>query len=462
MTKLALSGLIITALAACGGGSTSNESPATSISGKAIDGYIIGATVFLDLNFNGQLDANEPSTITEDAGEFTLSISDNYAKCAEFVPVTVDVPVGAIDTDYPDTPIAEAYTMVFPPQFTLTTDQDLLNLTPLTSVVWDQVERELQGELTQPLSCDTILNGEELRKDIQERLVNQELRVARRYNLTINDLYGDYVESGDTYIHEIAKAIVPSLQKSYSETKELIDANPDASIAWVEYFSGEYSREGDYLERWYRTSFVQKSSGNLESETYEVSEDLNQLRDLFSKQVMQTTLRDDLNIQRTVSLQQDSDGYSCSNDEEIETLSVRSTSGIRNTYIGEVHRWEQCVSMDAGNLVQSKIVRDTADSERVYAEFVYHSGNVNQFRELAGITDTITRSNIEAVTAGISRNFDDISDYGSDFWYRVEDIFADDPIQITTSHNSLGEWERKTFYKDGTNETEYGTSESRP
>ncbi|QQX81659.1 hypothetical protein JK628_07420 [Shewanella sp. KX20019] len=458
MKKLVLVSLITTALTACGGGSSSSENSSSLVSGKAIDGYIIGATVFLDLNFNGQLDPKEPSTVTEEEGEFALHISDNYAKCAEYVPVTVDVPVGAIDTDYPDTPITEAYTMVFPPHFTLTTDQDLINLTPLTSVVWDQVERELQGDSTAPLTCETILNGEELRKDIKSRLSAQELRVARRYNITVNDLYGDYVASGDTEIHAIAQAIVPSLQKSYVETKELIDSNPDASIVWVEYFSGKFSSEGHYLDSWYRTSFVQASSGNFESETHEVSEDLNHLVGLFSKQVMASTQRDGLNIQRTVTVEQESDNYSCSNDEEIETVSGQSTSGIRSTYIGAVEGWEQCASMDEGNLVQSKLVRDTSSTGRTYAEFVYHSGNVNQFRELAGITDTITSSDIEAVTAGISRSFYDESNFDSDFWYRVEDVSGDDPTQVMTMHDSHGQWERNTFYKDGTHKTECGTS----
>ncbi|MEG4521442.1 DUF4347 domain-containing protein [Microcoleus sp. C2D2] len=43
-------------------------------SGIAIDGYISGATVFLDANKNGILDTNEPSTTTDSKGEFNLNI----------------------------------------------------------------------------------------------------------------------------------------------------------------------------------------------------------------------------------------------------------------------------------------------------------------------------------------------------------------------------------------------------
>ena len=42
--------------------------------GAAIDGYISGATLFLDANKNGVLDAGEPSTTTDSNGEYNLDI----------------------------------------------------------------------------------------------------------------------------------------------------------------------------------------------------------------------------------------------------------------------------------------------------------------------------------------------------------------------------------------------------
>ncbi len=61
------------ALVACGGGGggDSGDNPVTppvqkmAISGKAIDGYVQGATAYLDLNFNRKLDEGEPSAVTE-------------------------------------------------------------------------------------------------------------------------------------------------------------------------------------------------------------------------------------------------------------------------------------------------------------------------------------------------------------------------------------------------------------
>ncbi|KVX99500.1 hypothetical protein WL10_28215 [Burkholderia ubonensis] len=78
---------IATALAACGGGGDSSPSlpstggdstpttPVPAITGKAIDGYLTGATVCLDLNENGLCDSGEPSAVTDATGQFSIPYS---------------------------------------------------------------------------------------------------------------------------------------------------------------------------------------------------------------------------------------------------------------------------------------------------------------------------------------------------------------------------------------------------
>ena len=67
MKKTTLAIVLMASLTACGGGSSSGDtqdpvSPSAGItmSGKAIDGYIQGATVYLELNFNRQWDSGGP------------------------------------------------------------------------------------------------------------------------------------------------------------------------------------------------------------------------------------------------------------------------------------------------------------------------------------------------------------------------------------------------------------------
>jgi hypothetical protein len=51
-----------------------------SLSGKAIDGYLSGATVFLDITPNLQLDADEPYSLTDTNGNYTLVVTDTQLK----------------------------------------------------------------------------------------------------------------------------------------------------------------------------------------------------------------------------------------------------------------------------------------------------------------------------------------------------------------------------------------------
>lgn len=83
-------------LTACGGGSSSGvESPtSTAFSGTGVDGYLSGATVFLDINNNQAQDANEPSATTDESGKYTLS----YTGVGELPATAKLIMFGGIDT----------------------------------------------------------------------------------------------------------------------------------------------------------------------------------------------------------------------------------------------------------------------------------------------------------------------------------------------------------------------------
>ncbi len=69
--RLSAISLLLGTLVACGGGGSSSSSTST-LSGKVIDGYIIGATVCLDVNSNNRCDAGEPTTTSTAGGAYTL------------------------------------------------------------------------------------------------------------------------------------------------------------------------------------------------------------------------------------------------------------------------------------------------------------------------------------------------------------------------------------------------------
>ncbi len=60
-----------------GVGSGGTGSLAKVISGTVADGYLVNATVFLDKNGNGLLDAGEPSTKTDVNGAYALSVDSS-------------------------------------------------------------------------------------------------------------------------------------------------------------------------------------------------------------------------------------------------------------------------------------------------------------------------------------------------------------------------------------------------
>ena len=96
------------ALAACGGGGTTGS----TVSGTAIDGYLEGATVCLDLNRNGACDATEPQTTTNSAGAYNFTIPDGYDNAGyEFL---VDVPPTAVDSDNPGVLVGKSFVMRTP------------------------------------------------------------------------------------------------------------------------------------------------------------------------------------------------------------------------------------------------------------------------------------------------------------------------------------------------------------
>ena len=108
------------AIAGCGGGG--GTSPQSSISGKIIDGYIKGATVFWDCNANGIVDSDEVSTSSIEGGNYVISPSPKTG-CR----LTAYIPASAIDSDT-NTSVLAPYTMY-------ALDSNAAIITPLTTLV---------------------------------------------------------------------------------------------------------------------------------------------------------------------------------------------------------------------------------------------------------------------------------------------------------------------------------------
>ncbi|NKA72381.1 hypothetical protein GO285_01253 [Ralstonia solanacearum] len=179
--KLALSATMSAALAACGGGgdgsSTTLTSPTTTnqqLTGKAIDGYLVGATVCFD-DGQGGCDATLPSTTTDGNGNYSLPApGDVIGK-----KINVIVTPNTHDLSNPNGSFSSTFTLS---AIVASTTQ---NVTPLTTLVVSQVNAG----------------------------VAQDKAVAAVQNLVGGnvDPNADYIASGNTQTSAIAASMVSHL-----------------------------------------------------------------------------------------------------------------------------------------------------------------------------------------------------------------------------------------------------------
>ncbi len=141
--------------------------------------------------------------------------------------------------------------MVLPPKFKLITQDDFYHVTPLTTVLWSSVEKELAagGALT----CQSVMENQQKREQLMQSLKQAVDRVVYHYNIPENKLFDDFIATGDDETAIKAQEIVRGLQKSFSASEELKRAHPDAFYAYVDYHQGD-SRDNNnaHPKAWYR------------------------------------------------------------------------------------------------------------------------------------------------------------------------------------------------------------------
>ena len=151
-----------TLLAACGGGSDAASPPpppppppaSVSITGKAVDGALQGATACYDLNDNKACDTAEPTSAATDAsGNFTIAnvLESESGKHR----VIVNVPATAIDADT-GAAVGKAFTLIAPS--TGTTGAQSVFVSPLTTLVQRQMDATAQTRAEATAFVQTQLN----------------------------------------------------------------------------------------------------------------------------------------------------------------------------------------------------------------------------------------------------------------------------------------------------------------
>jgi hypothetical protein len=307
--------VIITALglslSACGGSDNETQnvevvdaSPSTSpsippnrsltVTGKAIDGYIAGGIVFLDINGNGIAESTEPQKVTEEGGDYSLVVPEADAECLSYSALIVDVPAGAWDEGSEEEnveahEVTEPYQITLQPTFEPITEQDftnglIRNISPLTTVVWELIERNYPPfvESKDKDSDDISANAKHCHylKEHNEAVVElkQEIEISVNelvtfYNLSADQIYTDFIANNDSNAFHAAQVIMQGLKAAYKHKTKLREQNPDAkSISVFVYRDKVMDEFNNNDQGWYRQDYI--NLGNEDYfETYKLSDD---------------------------------------------------------------------------------------------------------------------------------------------------------------------------------------------
>lgn len=214
--------LSITTLVSCGGGSAtapgSNSPGGISHSGKVMDGYLVDADVFLDLNANGEFDSGEPHTTTDSSGAFVLTATQNQI---DTYPIYVNAVAGkTIDLDNPGVPITRSYSLVAQPKSTI--------LSPLTTgLYFSMVENNInESTATSQLQNDLNLAGADLNEDYVANARGNSHKIAAA---TVSVLQGvkELRKNNIDMLHSQEKKLI----KKYLNTLIAANANNITSAA---------------------------------------------------------------------------------------------------------------------------------------------------------------------------------------------------------------------------------------
>ncbi|MFN3016145.1 hypothetical protein ACK1CN_09375 [Vibrio coralliilyticus] len=488
-SKIITIATVSTLLTACGGGdggaTSSSTSPSSlqskSIQGVAIDGYISGATAFLDLNYNGELDSGEPKSITDANGRYELTLSGDNADCVDYVPIVVDVPVGAIDADDPNNPIEEPYQLFFPPVKMTTSGSEVRSTTPLTSMLWNEMKLKLDVEDNAMSSCADLKLAIQLQGITDNSIQELENGVASRNNVSVKQLYSDFIKEDDSEVKALTQKLMPVIKQSYRESKMLRQENPATEEAYVSYIvRSEEDTNGEQNDQWYKVQ-VTKSDSKVETRAYEVTSELVDPK-LLEHLVTYIAENSDLSYTREYGLRRETQG----NQESIENLSFNCSikETIEESHWIDANLWltyvvtnqsgtekesemDDCLKNDFARddyeqNIEVMAINSSQDQGTVITghRFTFDQDTTpyDQWADLNRNLDNVG-GNLLGSFSHIDIDFGEEQGYGSLSWVRSKAEFSqDESPQVLTIKYSDGTWFKETDYDDGN--TVYECSES--
>ncbi|XOZ33312.1 hypothetical protein ACMDCT_14045 [Halomonadaceae bacterium KBTZ08] len=185
--------------------------------GQAIDGYLTNAAVCLDANLNSKCDDSEPDAKTGEKGKFTVSHPSQFANAPTLARAIKDE---TVDSDAPDTPVAEGFDLVAPPSAKV--------VTPLTTLVQADAEEQLASN--DSLSRDNAVAS--AKQNLQNALGTGSEGVD-----VLNDDYVAAQQDDDSAKATAAKKVAATarsvnniLRDTRKKVDEKVDENTEANL----------------------------------------------------------------------------------------------------------------------------------------------------------------------------------------------------------------------------------------
>ena len=222
-------------------GTESVKDNRVSIQGKTIDGYISGANVFVDVNFNQRKDAGEYSAITDSNGVFELLVDQDDLSCINARPIVADIPVGAIDSTLGE--VTKAYQMILPSKNDA--GSNAIVISPFTSLLTEAIlkgknEANLSEDLTVTEGCETA--GDAVAEKISSQVSSLLSDIENTFGISWSSLISDFIATNGPgniteeiaqkvaaffpYYKQIKDEIAGELSSRYSK-----DVTPNVSLS---------------------------------------------------------------------------------------------------------------------------------------------------------------------------------------------------------------------------------------
>ena len=312
------------------------------------------------------------------------------------------------------------------------------------------------------MSCESIIDNQQLREVIEQRLIDQEIRVAQRYNITVDSLYSDYIANGNSSLHGLARSLVPGLAKSYAETVELEEANPNADYVFVEYYLDGTELTPFYMS-WYRREYILQSKGNWDESINAMRGSLNHIDELLERRQQRTTQVGNIEAEIALSLV---DG-SCTITEYFTEINDGVGYGLANTAYAENVDWSMCgtldrVALNTGQSFTTKTFYSDNETVKTESSHSYSSDNPAIYKGLIGVyLDELSSDWLTHSVSHISLDFSDDYGYDANGWTRIDNRYASESFweedQVVHMHNSNDEYTVTTYRPDGTHSKLCGT-----